>query len=242
MMSELVVPIATDYGGSELKKNYQKYFSEGLIVAVVFHLFIVGAYWASGYFQTEAPSREVILVPYLDFGPPPSISGSTAVAPAVAVAGPVTKPSVEIPVPIPDAEASPEQTIATQKELSAVQSLIGEDVGDGTVVEVSAPIIEIDDTPPPAWVPFEKLPVIIKRVAPMYPELARLANLEGKVIAQLWIDRKGRARDVKIIKSTSEVFNQSVIDAAKQWQYTPALMNCGPVAVWLAVPFNFTLR
>mgnify|MGYP001093111118 CR=1 FL=1 len=35
---------------------------------------------------------------------------------------------------------------------------------------------------------------------------------------------------------------QAVRDAAKQWVFTPAMMNAGPVAVWVAMPFRFALR
>jgi protein TonB len=244
-MSELVLHMTTDYGAPELKKNYQTYFSKGLAIAVVFHLALVGSYWASVYFHTEEPPVRVIKVmKYSELGPPPSISGSAAVAPAVSVAGPVAKPSVGIPVPVPDAEVNPEQTFATQQELSATVSPVGEGAGTGSggaVIEQDVKIEE-DDAPPPAFVPFEKEPTIVKRVEPVYPELAQKAGLEGKVIAYLWIDKQGKVRDVKVIKSDSEVFNQPVIDAAKQWIFTPALMKNGPVAVWLSVPFNFTLK
>jgi TonB family protein len=91
-------------------------------------------------------------------------------------------------------------------------------------------------------VPFEKEPMVISRVEPEYPEICRQVGLTGAVNARLWITREGKVRDVVIIKSDSEFFNQAVIDAAKQWIFTPALMNKGPVAVWRAVVFNFKLR
>ncbi len=245
-MSELVIPMTTDYGAPELKKNYQKYFSSGLVIAMAFHMLLVGGYWASVYLAKEEPPVRVIRVlKYSELGPPPSIAGTSAVAPAVSVAAPVAKPSVGIPVPVPDAEVNPEQTFASQQEMSAEVGPIAEGAGAGGGVEqvIEQDVkIEEDDVPPPAFVPFEKEPTIIKRVEPVYPELAQKAGLEGKVIAYLWIDKAGKVRDVKIVKSDSEVFNQPVIDAAKQWLFTPALMKNGPVAVWLSVPFNFTLK
>ena len=53
---------------------------------------------------------------YTDLGPPPSLTNQAA--PAVAVSGPAVRPSIGVPVPVPDAEVSPEQTIASQTELS----------------------------------------------------------------------------------------------------------------------------
>jgi protein TonB len=157
--------------------------------------------------------------------------------PAVSIAGPATKPTVGVPVPVPDAEVKSDQIFASQAEMNAVAPT--------EVASVGTAEIQVDlqvDEPPPAFVPFEKEPTCIKRVEPIYPEIAQKAGLEGAVYAKLWITKDGKIKDVVIMKSDSEIFNQAVIDAARQWLFTPAMMKNGPVAVWLAVPFNFTLK
>jgi periplasmic protein TonB len=88
----------------------------------------------------------------------------------------------------------------------------------------------------------EKWPVCIHRVNPEYPETARLVGIEGTVFVKLWIDKKGKVRQVVLLKSDNPIFDQAVMDAAKQWVFTPAIMNAGPVAVWMSVPFHFTLH
>jgi periplasmic protein TonB len=238
-MAEYVMPGLPKYGAVELKETYQKYFSRALIIAAAFHLLLIGVYWGSTLLTREKPPEHMIrIVKYSELGPPPSISTSE-VAPAVSVAGPSAKPSIGIPVPVPDADVSPEATIASQTELSQMASPVTQEgVGQSAVIEQD---IEVDE-PPPAFVPFEKEPVVIKKVEPIYPEIAQKAGLEGSVYAKLWITKDGKVREVVIMKSDSEIFNQAVIDAAKQWLFTPAMMKNGPVAVWLAVPFNFTLK
>jgi len=62
------------------------------------------------------------------------------------------------------------------------------------------------------------------------------------VFAKLWIDKEGKVKDVIILKAPSDVFNAAVIAAAKQWVFTPAVMNSGPVAVWFPVKFTFHLQ
>jgi TonB family protein len=244
MSSTFVLPGLPEYGASDLKRVYQKNVMRAFIVADVFVLLAVGMYWSSVYLAKEEPPARVIkIMKYTDLGPPPSIAGSSSVAPAVSVAGPVAKPSVGIPVPVPDAEITPDQTFASQTELSQnVGPVVGEGTGGGSVQIEQDVNIQIDDGPPPDFVPFEQAPTVIKRVEPIYPEIARKVNLEGKVIAYLWVDKKGKVRDVKIFKSDSEIFNQSVIDAAKQYMFTPAMMKNGPVSVWIAVPFTFQLK
>ena len=238
-MAEFVMPGLPAYGAIELKEVARKYTTIALIIASGIWMALVGIYYGSKLLTTEKPPERIIkIVKYSELGPPPSLA-NTDVAPAVTMAAQAAKPSIGIPVPVPDAEVSPDQTLASQTELSSMASPVSQEgVGQGAVIEQD---IDVDE-PPPAFVPFEKEPVCIKRIEPTYPEIAQKAGLEGTVYAKLWITKEGKVRDVQVMKSDSEIFNQAVIDAAKQWLFTPAMMKNGPVAVWLAVPFNFKLK
>ncbi len=243
-MSVFVLPGLCPYGAVELKRNLQKYSTVALVIATAIHFSLVGLYWGSASMAKEEapPARVVKIVKYSELGPPPSIS-SSAVAPAVSVSGPVGKPKIGMPVPVPDAEVSPEQSFASQTELSRqVGPLTETPTGEGGGIAQIEQDIQVEDEPPPAFVPFEKEPVCLRRVEPIYPDIAQRAGLEGKVVAYLWVDKQGKVRDVKIVKSDSEIFNQAVIDAAKQYQFTPAMMKNGPVSVWISVPFSFELK
>jgi len=238
-MADIARFIKLDYEDHVLKLNYHKFLMRALIIAAAVHLGVVGSYWTSLKFAKEAPPVHVVrLMKYTDLGPPPSITGQqAAVAPSVSVA-PAVKPSVGIPVPVPDAEVSAEATFATQEQLSAEVSPITE-LSQGAIDDIQ---IEEDDVPPPDFVPFEKEPVVIHRVEPVYPEFAKKAGLEGSVYVNIWVDKEGKVRDVKILKSDSDIFVQPVIDACKQWLFSPAMMKNGPVAVWVAVPFRFSMQ
>lgn len=246
-MTELAQKARLLYGAIELKEVKQKYLIYGLIIGAIIEFAGVGIYWAITLLgKEEAPVRTVRILKYSELGPPPSIAGaSAAVAPSVSAAAPMAKPSVGIPVPVPDAEVSPEQNFASQTEMSAVAGPVGEGAGTGgQVIEQDVNIENIDEeeAPPPDFVPFEKEPQVIKRIEPVYPELARKAGLEGTVWVKLWVDKEGKVKDVVILKSASEIFNQPAIDAAKQWIFTPAMMKTGPVSVWISLSFNFKLN
>ena len=233
-MSELVVPYEMSYGAPELKKNYKKYMTRGFLIAAAFHLMGIGTYWAAIYFgKEEEPIHMVRIMKYSELGPPPSIQSSAA--PAIAVAGPAVKPSVGVPVPVPDAETSPEQTIATQQEMSQAVGPIGEGPG-GVDIKIE------DEGPPPDFVPYEKSPALIKDAKPVYPEIARRAGVEGTVWVKVWVDKEGKVRKAEIQKSDADIFNQPAIDAAMQWVFTPALMKNGPVSVWVSRPLRFKLQ
>jgi TonB family protein len=97
------------------------------------------------------------------------------------------------------------------------------------------------DAPPPDFVEVEKEPTIISRKDPVYPELALRAGIEGKVWVKVWVDTKGRARTVSVLKSDNDVFNYSAVEAAKQFLFTPAYLHGKPVSVWVSIPFKFKM-
>ncbi|MDZ7290866.1 MAG: energy transducer TonB [candidate division KSB1 bacterium] len=235
------------YGATELKKVYQKYLTRALLIAAVLHFFFVGCYWSAVYLQKEEPPvRTVRIVKYSELGPPPSLTDiKSVVAASLAVSAAAVKPSIGIPVPVPDALVNPEQTIATQTEMSQYVGPVTSEIGGGqtqVVAEEQDLKIEEDEGPPPDFVPFEKPPAVIKRVEPTYPELARKAGIEGKVIVKVWIDKKGKVKEVQVLKGAVEILNEAAVAAAKQWEFTPAMMKLGPVDVWSTLTFNFSLK
>jgi protein TonB len=229
------------YGAVELKKVYQKYWLIGFAIAVAIHFAIVGSYYLFGLLSEEEPPMVMVrIMKYSDLGPPPSIQSANT-PPPIAVSAPSAKPTVGAPIPVPDAEVSAEQTMATQAEMSQTVAPLLEGAGNDGPVEIEQDIRIDEDAPPADFVPVEKEPVPVKKVEPKYPELAMRAGLEGKVWVKIWVDKEGRPKQVVILKSDAEIFNEPSIEAAKQWVFTPAYMNNGPVAVWVSIPFRFKL-
>jgi len=228
------------YGSSELKSNYQRYWTIGFGIALAIHMGIIGSYYLAGILTAEeAPVAFVRIMKYSDLGPPPSITNANT-PPPMAVSAPTAKPTVGAPVPVPDAEVSAEQTLATQTEMSQV-SPMATDASAGEGVEIQQDIRIDEEAPPADFVPVEKEPQVIKKIEPKYPELAMRAGLEGKVWVKIWVDKEGKPKQVVILKSDAEIFNEPAVEAAKQFLFTPAYMNNGPVSVWVSVPFKFRL-
>lgn len=242
MTAEAVLE-SSQYGMRELRKLYQRYAMRGLIIAIAIHGLAIATYWLANYLQQddEANIPMVRIMKYSELGPPPSITDAEA-APQVAVSAPVARPTIGVPVPVPDAEVSPEQTIATQKEMSSVPSPIVDNNAASGNVSIQQDIKIEDDPDPGAFIPVEKQPVPVKQVKPDYPEIAQRAGVEGTVWVKILVDKEGKAKRAIIMKSDAEIFNDAAIAAAKQWVFTPALMNNGPVAVWAAIPFRFKLN
>ena len=231
------IAVTQKYGAIELKAVAQKYMMIGVVAASILSFSFIGSYYLIGWLtEEEEPVHMVRIMKYSDLGPPPSLTSQAA--PAVAVAGAAVKPSVGVPVPVPDAEVSPEQTIASQTELSQ-QAAPALDAGGGGT---SGTELKIEDEgPPPDFVPYEKEPTVIKRIEPKYPDLALRAGLEGNVFVKVWVDKEGKVRKVVLLKSDAPIFEEAAIAAAQQWGFTPAVMQKGPVSVWVSIPFRFRL-
>ena len=84
-------------------------------------------------------------------------------------------------------------------------------------------------------------PQFIRFVSPEYPELAIRAGVEGVVLVNLLVDTRGRV--VKAVAvSGPQILRDAAVSAALQCLLTPALQRDKPVAVWVALPFRFTLN
>lgn len=86
-----------------------------------------------------------------------------------------------------------------------------------------------------------KEPKKVRDVKPVYPELAQTSRVQGIVIIEAIIDQQGNVRDAKILRSVA-LLDQAAIDAVRQWQFTPTLVNYVPVEVVMTVTVNFTLN
>jgi TonB family protein len=84
-------------------------------------------------------------------------------------------------------------------------------------------------------------PKKIKDAPPKYPEVAQQARVQGVVILEARIDEHGNVSDTRTLRSIP-LLDQAAIDAVKQWQYTPTLMNGVAVPVLMTVTVNFSLR
>jgi len=82
--------------------------------------------------------------------------------------------------------------------------------------------------------------LIVKKVDPVYPPLARQARLQGSVILQVVINKSGDVENVQLF-SGHPMLAAAAIDAVKQWKYKPYLLNGDPVEVQTRVTVSFTL-
>jgi protein TonB len=81
---------------------------------------------------------------------------------------------------------------------------------------------------------------MVSKVEPVYPPLAKEANIQGVVILELVIDTDGSVKDGRVLRSIP-LLDQAALDAVVQWRYQPTLLNGAPVEVIAVVTVNFML-
>ncbi len=132
-----------------------------------------------------------------------------------------------------------------------------EPVGEGRLLDLdtSAPPMRIqlgeplppDPPPGPRW-PGGNVtnPSLIphSKVAPVYPELARVARLSGRVIVRAVILEDGTVGEIEVLQCNRPGvgFEEAAIDAITRWRYEPARLYGEPIDVYFTVMVEFTLQ
>jgi protein TonB len=82
--------------------------------------------------------------------------------------------------------------------------------------------------------------LLIQRVTPTYPALARQTRVQGPVVLQAVISRNGTIENLQVL-SGHPMLVKAALDAVRQWRYRPYLLNNEPVEVETQITINFTL-
>ena len=72
--------------------------------------------------------------------------------------------------------------------------------------------------------------LLVRKVTPAYPPLARQARIQGQVRLQAQISKNGDIENLQLI-SGHPMLAPAAIEAVKQWKYKPYLLNGEPVEV-----------
>jgi protein TonB len=75
----------------------------------------------------------------------------------------------------------------------------------------------------------EYLPIVT--VAPIYPARAVARELEGHVVVQFTVTRTGATRDIRVLESSSSLFEPAAVTSAAKYRYKPRVINGEPVEV-----------
>ena len=102
---------------------------------------------------------------------------------------------------------------------------------------------------PPPTPPATRPPIIsrmmegnlVHRVQPDYPQIARMAGIQGPVVLRAVISKAGAIENLQLV-SGHPMLVKAAIDAVRQWRYRPYLLNGQPVEVDTQITVNFILQ
>jgi protein TonB len=173
--------------------------------------------------------------------PPPPPAPKAATAPQTPPK-PTTNepPKFTAPVEVP-AEIKPEEGLDLGVEGGVAGGVEG-GVPGGVVGGVVGGLPEAPPPPQAVRVGGQiKEPKKLKNVAPVYPDIAKQARVQGVVILECTISPQGRVTDVKVLRGIP-LLDEAAKEAVRQWVYSPTLLNGVPVPVIMTVTVNFRLQ
>ena len=220
----------------------------GTMASIVLHSVLVGLAvyaTANAAIQNEKPRQEKIdfVETPKDEPPPPKDEPPPPPPPDVVAAPPPPKgfqvltAPVEIPDVIPDIDLNKKVTDENDFSGKGVAGGVAKGVegGKAPVVQSDQPYFEFQVEKPVVPAPGS--------TSPRYPDMLRQAGVEGEVLAQFVVDTTGRAEanSLKILKSSHDLFIQSVRNALPQMKFIPAEVGGRKVKQLVQQPFTFSI-
>ena len=83
--------------------------------------------------------------------------------------------------------------------------------------------------------------MLIRRVEPVYPPLARQTHREGQVELRAIIATDGTIQSLQVVKGDA-LFLSSATDAVRLWRYRPMELNGQPVEIETYITVIYTLQ
>jgi periplasmic protein TonB len=164
--------------------------------------------------------------------PPPEV----VAAPPIAKGFQVLTAPIKIPDVLPDIDLSKNVTDERDFSGKGVAGGIAKGVvgGQPTTVDANQTYFEFQ---------VEKQAAVAQQASPRYPDMLRSANVEGEVLAQFVVDTTGKAEmsSFKVIKSSHDLFTNSVRAVLPQMKFYPAEVGGRKVRQLVQMPFQFAL-
>ncbi len=203
----------------DLKLKYRKILEASLIIALVI---LIGVFYSFKKFEPEYKLEKKVDIKIETVDIPQTEQINRPPPPA--------RPA--IPVASEDEDIPDELTIE-ETEIDFTQPVGEEAPPPPPPEEEEEPIVE--------FYALSEKPEVIKRVEPVYPELARKAGIEGMVVVKVLIGTKGDVEKVEVVKS-HPMLDEAAVAAAKQFKFKPGKQRDRYVKVWMTIPFTFRLK
>jgi len=156
------------------------------------------------------------------------------------IAPPPPKPVV--PVAVPNDEILTDEIIDLDAEL---------DLYESAEIPIKPPAQEADEEPeeeePEIFVVVEQMPVLIGGLEKLheeikYPDLAKQAEIEGRVLVEFIIDEEGNVTNPRVIRGIGGGCDEEALRAVSKAKFIPGKQRGRPVKIKYVLPVVFVLR
>jgi TonB family protein len=81
-----------------------------------------------------------------------------------------------------------------------------------------------------------------RKIEPEFPLMARRLGISGKVVVKFLVKADGNVAKASIVEAEPrEIFEQSALEAIRDWQFIPGRFHGEAVATWVILPIQFRL-
>ena len=201
------------------------------------HAGLIGWFWLQSDPVVTAPARAALLVNFVREPAPQAVAAQPSASPPPPPAAP--SPPKPEPRLIATPDAPPASTMATSPELAPAEPL--QAVSTVAAAPQSAAVTGPGE---PALTPPDFRAAYLKNQAPTYPMAARRRREQGIVMLKVHVLPTGEPELVQVDQSSGfPELDQAALNVVRRhWRFTPARQGDQPVAAWVAVPLQFTLK
>jgi protein TonB len=82
--------------------------------------------------------------------------------------------------------------------------------------------------------------MLIAPIRPVYPVIAKAAHVEGTVVVEAVISRKGTIESLRVV-SGPQMLQSAALDAIREARYRPFRLNGEPTEVQTTITVNFRM-
>lgn len=210
---------------ANLKLQYKRVLEMGLVISLILHVFLLQGFKKvkikSSFTEVKLEALQVEEIPQTE-------QQRSAPAPS--------RPTVPI--------ASEDETLPEDETIDFTDL----DLESEPPPPPPPPSMEAEDDGIPVFVPYDEPPQPLGGYAAIqknlkYPELARKAGVEGRVMVWAQIDTDGNVSRTRIMKSLGpNGCDEAAQTAIRVVKWKPAMQRDRPVKVWVAVPVDFRLK
>jgi len=152
---------------------------------------------------------------------------------------PPPPPKPPVPQEVPNDEVIEQNDVDFDASLDMDQEL---DVGEGPPGDE-----EEEEEEQEIFMVVENQPELIGGIEALqssanYPEFAKKAGIEGRVIVQFVVDEQGNVQDPKVTRGVHKLLNEEAIKAVKEQNFEPGKQRGEAVKVQMSLPVTFRLQ